>query len=372
LPILLALVLAVTLVVCVPPRSAAAAVNPVQLAWLVKSNDLAALDQQAASDGVALPAFTWVGCGGLSDANHCLTGQVPIFTDYRSLAATAKAGWHGTALFDIEPWRYTPRDQRQNPGKWICMAAQLQKTDPQLNVIITPYVEPAIPLMISEDAEAARCGAYGVDVQAQFANNSPARFANFIRAAVQAIRRANPKTEILAGLATNNPGVVTAAHMTADYHAALAAGVQGFWLNANNWLDRNHCTATEGGPGCPETGIQFLEAIGLITGAAAPSAPAPGTPTPGTTASTPTPRPTGSTPASQPTAGTGSTSGKPASNRASGNRGDTALQRDFVRLVLHSPLSGLTRLVGGIAVIADCGCEAWVAEDLLLGELRRA
>jgi hypothetical protein len=204
-------------------------------------------------------------------------------------------------------------------------------------------------------------------VQAQFANNSPARFASFIRAAVQAIRRANPKTEILAGLATNNPGLVTAAHMTADYHSALAAGVQGFWLNANNWLHRNQCTATEGGRGCPETGIQFLEAIGLITGGAAPS-----TPVPGRTASTPTPSPTGSTPTSRPTAGAGTTPGVPASDRASGNRGETALQRDFVRLVLHSPISGLTKLVGGIAVIADCGCEAWVAEDLFLGELHRA
>src|ERR1700740_2156449 len=91
-------------------------------------------------------------------------------------------------------------------------------------------------------------------------------FASFIRAAVRAIHSANPDTAILAGLATNNPNVVTAADLTADYHSALSAGVQGFWLNANNWLNRNQCTATDGGSGCAQTGIHFLEDIGMITG----------------------------------------------------------------------------------------------------------
>jgi len=379
---LLVLVIAVTLVAGAPGSRAAAAVNPAQLLWLVKSNDLAELNRQAAADGVNLPAFTWVGCGGKSDPDRCWPGQVPIFTSYWRLEARAEAGWRGTALFDIEPWRNTPRGQRHNPDKWICQAAQLQQTDPHLNVIITPFAQPPVPVMISEDAEAAKCGAYAVDVQSQFANTMPTRFASFIRAAVRAIRSANPDTEILAGLATNNPNVVTAANLTADYHSALAAGVQGFWLNANNWLNRNRCTATEGGRGCPQTGIQFLEDIGMITGGAASSTPAPstsasGTPTPGTpttsaTGSTPTPSTTAGTPTSQPTAGTGTTPGDPASDRSLSNASDAAQQRNFVRLIFGKPLSGLSRLVGGIAVFADCGYGAWVAEDLLLGEVQRA
>ena len=382
LPLLLVLVVAVTLVAGVPGSRAAAAINPAQLLWLVKSNDLAELNRQAAADGVHLPAFTWVGCGGKSDALHCEPGQVPIFTSYWRLEARAQAGWRGTALFDIEPWHNTPAGQRHDPGKWICLAAQLQQTDPHLNVIITPFAQPPLPVMISEDAEAAKCGAYAVDVQSQFANTRPARFASFIRAAVRAIRGANPDTEILAGLATNNPNLVTAADMTADYHAAIAAGVQGFWLNANNWLHRNQCTAAEGGGGCPQTGIQFLEDVGMITGGAASGTPAPGTsasgpPAPGTpatsaTGSTPTPGTTASAPTSQPAAGTGTTPGNPASDQSPSNASDAAQQRNFVRLILGKPLSGLTRLVGGIAVLADCGYGAWVTEDLLLGEVQGA
>ena len=387
-PLLIVLALALTIAVGVPVGSAAAAVNPSrstypsrainpsQLQWLVKSNDLAALDQQAGNDGVALPAFTWVGCGGQSDVFPCQSGQVPIFTSYVDLAARANAGWHGTAVFDIEPWTFTPLSERKDPNKWICKAAQLQQTDPQLKVIITPFRRPPNTGMISEDAEAAKCGAYAVDVQSQFANTVPARFRMFIRMAVRAIRAANPNTEILAGLATNNPNLVTATDMTADYYSALAAGVQGFWLNANDWFSRNQCTAAEGGFSCPETGIQFLEAIGMIT-----AGPVGSTPSPGSTTSTPTPGVTTSTPAagpttSKPTAGTGATPSRSANDRPSGSRGSAALQQDFVRLFLQSPLTRLTELagglVGGIAVIAACGCDAWVAEDLLLREVHRA
>ena len=113
---------------------------------------------------------------------------------------------------------------------------------------------------------AAKCGAYAVDVQAQFANGSPAGFGLFIRKAVRAVRDVNKKIIILAGLATNNPHVQVARNLATDYHEALTAGVQGLWLNAKNWQSRNQCAAAQGGPGCPQTGIQFLEDIGLIGG----------------------------------------------------------------------------------------------------------
>src|SRR5215469_7300636 len=101
LPFLLVLVLSVTLLVGVPRSSEAAAINPANLVWLVKSNDLATLNQQAANDGVSLPAFTWDGCGGKSDSFRCGPGMVPIFTNYWGLAARARAGWRGIAVYDI-------------------------------------------------------------------------------------------------------------------------------------------------------------------------------------------------------------------------------------------------------------------------------
>ena len=231
--------------------------------WLVKSNDLILLRHQAAADGVTLPAFTWVGCGGKSDPDRCLPGQQPIFTSYWALRSKALTRWHGTAVFDIETWSDTPAAEHADPARWICLAAHLTGIDSHLKVIITPFVKRPRRLMIPADVTAARCGAYAVDVQSQFTNGSPVRFGRFIREAVTAIRRVNSKIIILAGLATNNPSVQSAAHLRSDYREALAAGVQGFWLNANNWEIRNHCTAAQGGPGCAQVGIRFLEDIGL-------------------------------------------------------------------------------------------------------------
>jgi len=255
------------------PGSAAASVLPhaasvppqPQPLWLMKSNDLALLRQRAAADRVTLPDFvTWVGCGGLSDPKRCQPGQLPIYTSYWPLRRLARSGWQGTAVFDIEPWAYTPRAQRRDPGKFICLAAKLQRTHPFFQVIVTPYVKPPTKKMIPEDVAAARCCAMAVDVQSQFANGSPRDFGRFIRKAVAAIRRVNRGTIILAGLATNNPRVQLESNLVTDYHEALQAGVEGFWLNAKKWGDRNKCTAAQGGPGCPRTGIHFLEHIGLI------------------------------------------------------------------------------------------------------------
>jgi len=248
------------------PDARAGAKPPPESLWLVKSNDLVLLQQQAAIDHVQLPSFTWVGCGGKSDPDPCQTGQAPIFTSYWDLRHKAEAGWRGTAVFDIETWAYTPAAQRADPDKWICKAAQLQKSDRHLRVIITPYAKPPKSKMIPEDVQAAKCGAYGVDVQTQFTNGNPRQFGRFIRKAVRSIRRVNKKVIILAGLATNQPNVQTPANLVTDYHTALAAGVQGFWLNANNWLTQNKCTAADGGPGCPQIGIEFLQDIGLTGG----------------------------------------------------------------------------------------------------------
>jgi hypothetical protein len=264
------LLLLILLLGVLSPAAAAATAAPAQVPgplWLVKSNDLALLQRRAGADGVTLPPFaTWVGCGGLSDPDRCRPGQQPIFTSYVVLLRKALSGLHGVAIFDIEPWHYTPPAERKHPDKFICKASHLQKLDPHLKVIITPFVKPPTKRMIPEDVTAAKCGAYAVDVQTQFANSAPAKFDGFIHKAVKAIRHASKKIIILAGLATNNPRAQLASNLVADYTDALQAGVQGFWLNAKKWGHRNKCTAAQGGQGCPQVGINFLEDIGLIGG----------------------------------------------------------------------------------------------------------
>ena len=238
-----------------PARATTTQARPVY--WLAKSSDLALIQNQAMIVGVSLAPFTWVGCGGKSDPDRCKAGQQPIYTDYWSLRSKADTGWHGTAIFDIEPWSYTPAAQRADPDPWICRAAALQATDRYLGVIITPYAK-APAQMVAEDVAAAKCGAYAVDIQSQFINGNPSAFRQFIRNAVGQIRKANRHIIILAGLATNTPAVQSPANLLADYNAALSAGVAGFWLNANNWGSRTMCTAAQGGPGCPAVGLQLL------------------------------------------------------------------------------------------------------------------
>ena len=245
------------------PAQDPGATAPTHPQWLVKSNDLALLTQQAAEDGVVMPQFNWVGCGGLSDPVACAAGQQPIYTSYWTLRSAAEADVAGIAVFDIETWARTPAAQRADPSSYICKAARLQRIDPQLKVIITPYTKPPWA-MLREDVTAARCGAYAVDIQSQFTNADPEAFKAFIQRDVGDIRAVNKKILVLAGLATNNPAVQTPQALVNDYYAALADGVQGFWLNANDWRGKNNCTAAQGGPGCPEVGVQFLEDIGLV------------------------------------------------------------------------------------------------------------
>lgn len=250
--------------------SAAQASTPL---LLEKSNDAALLQAQALKDGVTLPAVTWTGCGGLSDPLKCQTGQVPIQTAEGAVWAMAQRGYAGPVVFDIEIWSATPAVERADPLTYICRAAKLVKTDPKLQVIITPYsgtpgafpqpgvMSPAVALleatMIQEDAMAAQCGAYAIDIQSQFINANPPGFAAFIRAAMKAIRQQSKTSIILAGLATNNPVPQSVSNLVADWQAALAAGAQGFWFNAAQWVP-TRCSAAQGGIGCPETGVQVL------------------------------------------------------------------------------------------------------------------
>ena len=368
------------------PAASAAATSPPQPMWLVKSSDLVDLAQQAATDGVTLPAFTWIGCGGPSDVDNCVAGQQPILTSYWQLYSLAQAGWRGTAVFDIEPWTFTPRAQRLDPDKWICRAARLHRADPYLRVIITPFARPTATLMISEDVEAAGCGAYAVDVQTQFANGSPRLFGSFIRTAVRAIRRVNRRIVILAGLATNQPTAQTTADLFADYHLALAAGVQGFWLNASNWQNRNQCADAQGGVGCPEVGVRFLTEIGLATSigatnraTASPSPattslgsatgnPAAGTTSPSTATTSPgsATGPSTATVPSTATTGLGTATGNP----AAGTQQTPAPTDTVVRLAFDNRLTKadqedrsrqIWQIAGALALVISAGLAAWLA-----------
>lgn len=227
--------------------------------WLMKSNDMQLLE-----GSVSIPTVTWVGCGKPSDPDGCGTygGTDEIFTSNTTILHNAYVTDNPSypVIYDIETWSYTPRPQRRHPLKAICKAIADASGD-GAETIVTPY-NPSPAEMEKEDVAAAKCGAYGVDIQAQFLNAHPYAYRGYVTAVTEAVRAVNPQIVVLAGLATNNPVPQTAAHLYRDYKYALKAGVNGFWFNAAVWSP-NRCTKADGGPGCPAIAAAFFAKIGI-------------------------------------------------------------------------------------------------------------
>lgn len=269
--------------------------------WIIKSNDLAEIGTQAVADGVTLPLFQYVACGGKSDPLACLPGQIPIFTDFFAFRTAVRHGLTGPVLIDYETWSFTPKQQAKDPDYWIERTQKLVRAHWRQHIftIESPGGRRTEAQLINEDVTAARSGSPVVSIQSQFGVGHPnSVFRPFIDKAIAAIRRVSKRVVILAGIATDAGGIpvsavasssamintagagaaVTAGAMTQSYHYAISAGASGFWLNSKKWPPpRGRGCAPAG---CPQTAVKFLENIGVII-----------VPTP-----TPTPSPTLSSP----------------------------------------------------------------------------
>jgi hypothetical protein len=267
------------------PASAAAAATP---HWLVKGQDMAyngspqslassvngiGLAAQAQIDGVTLPPLTWQLCGvwngvtyGQSDYTTCAAGDTLVTESYVSFLKAVNAGvFTGTgittALIDLESWVYTPADEQANVPATITTTAKVALAH-------------GIKLIVSTGgtfakctkcwATAAKAGAYAYMVAAQTQGGTSlatweanaASAAGTIRSARGA---AHTNTLVMLGLATNTPTVHPVSLLLSEFaYGTKTLSVSNWWLNANNWQGSNLCTAAEGGPGCPEIGVQFL------------------------------------------------------------------------------------------------------------------
>ena len=94
-----------------------------------------------------------------------------------------------------------------------------------------------------------------------------AQWDSLVLSAVNTVHKARAAagthTLVMVGLGTNTPLVHPAWVLKRQYNYARSISVRNFWLNANNWGSRNHCTASEGSYGCPQLGILFFEDIGV-------------------------------------------------------------------------------------------------------------
>ena len=267
------------------PAAASATTSP---HWLVKGQDLVyngspqslasgvngiGLIAQAVQDGVTLPPVAWRLCGvwnsytyGQSDYTTCAAGDALVTESYVSLRRAISNGLFTatgitTAIIDLESWAYTPSDEQANVPSTITSTVRLASANGIRLIVSTggTFARCAVCW-----ATAAKAGAYAYMVAAQTqGGTSLSTWETNASYAVSTIRSARgaagTSTLVMLGLATNTPAVHPVSLLLAEWsYGTNTLGINNYWLNANNWQKSNLCTAAEGGPGCPEIGVQFL------------------------------------------------------------------------------------------------------------------
>ena len=254
------------------PARASAAAKPAPLTWMAKTADIARVAAYfgGLSPAVPVPAFGWHLCGGPYN-DKCpvplAAGDVPVMASEAAMRAMARHGFAGLVMYDQEggqpghPW--TPPAELADRLGYICRAARLQVTDPQMKVIIAPF-DSALA-MSREDIEAARCGAYAVAIQTQFASGDPSgTFQPFLMSTMAQIRQVSKAIRIGFGLSTNGPaGPAKVWNEVRDYRYAVADGVQMVWFNAPDWAAKSKCPATD--RGCAYIDYRLWTDLGLVT-----------------------------------------------------------------------------------------------------------
>lgn len=233
------------------------------------------LDAQAVSDGVTVAPTTWTGCGvwnghryGHSDYTDCSqwgSSATLLVENYYQLRGALRNGYRGTAMYDVEPWSYTPDYQWQDPAKWLTAAAKLAHA---YHVYLIETVNGKALNNCKTDAIAVRAGvnAFMIGFQSQGKPPAGTTWNSWVASWVKCLRNARAKagthTLLMGGLATNVPTIhtYTAVLYPEYYELTQRLAISNIWLNANNWGPSDKCAAdpNSGGVGCPEYGVQLL------------------------------------------------------------------------------------------------------------------
>ena len=163
--------------------------------------------------GGAVPAVSWPSYSSFAAA--VATGAIPAGT--------------GAVMYDPEGWAATPRWEREDPAEYMKAFSELAHSLGYA-VILTPHpnltTEPGAvcPIHGGESMEDAylRCRipaiaarfADTLDIQAQFLETDPARYAEVVRIATQQARAVNPDIVVVSHLSTTfapNPTVLFSA-----------------------------------------------------------------------------------------------------------------------------------------------------------------
>lgn len=210
---------------------------------------------------------------------------VKTYTSYATLKqdVTAKKlpGPYRGVLLDLEDWKFTPKTEQLNSGRYERLAEQLVHSIRLKNGRMTFITAPAVDLASAICAHkmitcsggsslrqhylsfdlAGQAAAHSdvVDIQAQRDELDLPSFTRFVRQAAGQAKNGNAKVVVVVGLSTDNgKNEVSAAHLIDAFKAADAVkNVAGFWLNIPG--QSAFCPAC-GGP-FPGPALKLLEKI---------------------------------------------------------------------------------------------------------------
>jgi hypothetical protein len=204
----------------------------------------------------------WSSIATLSDTSY--NGLNQQFTEGK-VPASIQA-----IVYDNEDWQFTPKEEQINYALTIQQVATLVHLHHKL-LIATPAVDLVQVLdpayrgnrydrflslgIIRESAAAADI----VEIQAQGSEAALPQYVQFVSAAVNQAKSANPKVLVFAGLSTNPNGQrVTGNQLNIAFQATRSI-VSGYWLNIPS-DQSGYCPRC--GPAQPNVAIDFLQQIG--------------------------------------------------------------------------------------------------------------
>ncbi|HXZ99322.1 MAG TPA: hypothetical protein VEK76_03140 [Candidatus Binatia bacterium] len=145
------------------------------------------------------------------------------------------------ALYDLEAWDLTPREEREDPWTYVARAADLLRAS-RLELMAAPSISlatrlardqpgPELAYLACRLAErmAPRCCIY--HIQSQRLERVPERYSAFVAEVARRARQASPTVLVTAGLSTNPTGAPVSLEQLAGCVAGTYDRVDGYWIN---------------------------------------------------------------------------------------------------------------------------------------------
>ena len=188
------------------------------------------------------------------------------FADFENKMATETPSGAQYAVFDDENWGYTPPAEQKNADLYFQKFSNLAQQY-GLKVIASPSPDlaNAFPRKTSSiyndylnDMIAGSAAKWSdvFDIQAQGLQSDPQKYASFVAAVAQQVKKINPGIEVIVSLSTNPSSRAISPQTLLDDVRLTAGTVDGYWLNIPQKSACPSCGAAD-----PKVVVQLLSLI---------------------------------------------------------------------------------------------------------------